>query len=407
MKTVAFLIHLLVFVLPLTFFPKFSEIFEFPKIILVYAFTILIVFFWSLESIKQKKFVFKKSPLTLPIVIFLLSQTIATIISIDPRTSILGYYGRFHGGLLSWVSYAILYFAIVTFINTKQAKGIIKTLLISVSIVAVWAGFEHIGASPSCLLISGAFDTNCFVQNVQERVFSTLGQPNWLAAVLVAAIPVSWAFAMRAKNDRTYVALSLLLFIALLFTKSRSGLLGFAVAFVIFWLPSLKKHFSLLLLTATYCLLATVFVWNPFKASDTPPVEGVTESGDIRRIVWEGAFDLWKKYPILGTGVETFAFSYYETRPASHNTTSEWNFLYNKAHNEYLNFAATTGTVGLAAYAILILAMLKTLLKNKTAIGWALLAGFTSILVTNFFGFSTVTIGLLFFLYPAISLKLK
>ena len=37
-----------------------------------------------------------------------------------------------------------------------------------------------------------------------------------------------------------------------------------------------------------------------------------------------------------------------------HNLTSEWDFLYNKAHNEYLNYLATTGLFGLGSYLLFI-----------------------------------------------------
>jgi putative inorganic carbon (hco3(-)) transporter len=60
----------------------------------------------------------------------------------------------------------------------------------------------------------------------------------------------------------------------------------------------------------------------------------------------KGAWELTKKYPLFGSGVETFAYSYYNVRPVEHNLVTEWDFLYNKAHNEFLNYAATTGFVG-------------------------------------------------------------
>lgn len=424
MKAIPFLFNLLVFLVPLAFFPKTSELFEFNKIILVYLFTILITAAWALECIERKEFIFKKTTLTLPLLLFLLSQLLSTIFSIDTRTSLLGYYGRFNGGLLSLVSYATLYFAFVTFMDKAKTLKLINTLLMSTFIAAGYAAIEHFGASPSCLIVTGNFDVSCWVQDVRERVFGTFGQPNWLAAALVAIIPLSWASAipnskllitkLRPNNSLeirnwklVILVMPLLFFATLLFTKSRSGLLGFAFAFIIFWLPNIKKHFSAFFPTTVYILLAIIFIWNPFMSSSEPPVEGVTESGDIRRIVWQGAIDLWKKYPILGTGVETFAYSYYETRPVEHNLTSEWNFIYNKAHNEYLNFAATTGTVGLASYLLLIFTSLKMLTKNRSVLKIALLSGYVSILVTNFFGFSTVPIALLFFLYPAIAEKLK
>ena len=109
----------------------------------------------------------------------------------------------------------------------------------------------------------------------------------------------------------------------------------------------------------------------------------------------------------MGTGVETYAFSYYNFRPAEHNLVSEWEYLYNKAHNEYLNFAATTGSLGLISYLILITATIFVFLRiNGGFLNLALLSGYISILVTNFFGFSVVPVGLQFFLYPAFAVAI-
>ncbi|MFC1790765.1 tetratricopeptide repeat protein, partial [Patescibacteria group bacterium] len=134
-----------------------------------------------------------------------------------------------------------------------------------------------------------------------------------------------------------------------------------------------------------------------------------------------GALEIWKHSPILGSGVETFAYTYYNFRPLAHNEVTEWDFLYNKAHNEYLNFLATTGVVGLGSYLLLICSYLfwvtKQIPNSKSSspkknhnslftIHYSLLAGFVTILITNFFGFSVVVIGLLFFLIPALSVAL-
>jgi O-antigen ligase len=91
-----------------------------------------------------------------------------------------------------------------------------------------------------------------------------------------------------------------------------------------------------------------------------PPTtsSAVTESFDIRKIVWEGAWKLALKYPLFGTGVETFAYGYNLVRSSTHNLTSEWDYVYNKAHNEYFNYLATTGFVGLISYLILIISFI-------------------------------------------------
>ncbi len=160
--------------------------------------------------------------------------------------------------------------------------------------------------------------------------------------------------------------------------------------------------------------------------SNTRPAElersGITDSGVIRLLVWRGAIDAWKAYPIFGTGVETFAFAYYRYRPKEHNMTSEWDYLYNKAHNEYLNYLTTTGIFGLGTYLLFIGLFIfltgKFLLHKSTTppstknnltiqqfnnplLAISLFCGWLSILITNFFGFSVVIMNLYFFLIPA------
>lgn len=130
---------------------------------------------------------------------------------------------------------------------------------------------------------------------------------------------------------------------------------------------------------------------------------GGSESGDIRKIVWKGALGVWRRYPLFGSGVETFAYSYYNFRPAEHNLVSEWDFLYNKAHNEYLNFLATTGIFGLGTYLLLQVWISIWLLKHNQV---AFLSGLIALSVSNFFGFSTVPVALLFWLYPAFAFVL-
>ena len=95
---------------------------------------------------------------------------------------------------------------------------------------------------------------------------------------------------------------------------------------------------------------------------------GGTESGEIRKYVWQGAFNAWKSTPktmLIGTGTETFAFAFYQFRPVGHNLTSEWDFLYNKAHNEYLNYLATTGIFGLGSYLLFIGSFIVWFIKTQ------------------------------------------
>lgn len=410
---------ILFFLLPLIVFPKTSEIFEFNKIVFVYITTVIITSLWLARMLCQRKIIFQKTTLSLPILAFLITNFASTLFSIDRNMSIFGYYSRFNGGILSLISYSILYFAFVSNINKKQTILIIKTVIASTLLVLIYAILQKMG-----------IDKNIWVQDVQTRVFSTFGQPNWLAAFLVITFPIVLALSFKEpKKQKYYIALSLVYFLVILFTKSRSGLIGFLFANTIFWITTYHKKAVKLKSVVTYHILLVAIIttvgtpWTPSienilqrksnvqEIKTTTSLEtGGTESGEIRKIVWKGAIEIWKSSPILGTGPETFALSYFKFRPKEHNLTSEWNFVYNKAHNEYLNYLANTGIIGFASYVLLILSslfLIRQKSEKKDIFKSALFSGYVGFLVTNFFGFSVVTTNLLMFLFPAFAQTLQ
>lgn len=413
------LFYILFSVTPLILWPKTSELFEFNKMIFVYILTCLIAATWAIRITLKKKFIFRRTLLDIPLLIFLGSQVLSTVFSIDYRTSLLGYYSRFNGGLLSTISYILLYWAYVSNMDRKKTLNAIFYCLVPCALVVSLFGIlEHFDINITCALMGQGLKS-CWIQDVQNRVFSTLGQPNWLATFLVALIPVTFALILNSKKIKRVLLylLGLLLFTTLLFTKSRSGLLGFVFADSIFWGYVLfkfrKKFLKEFLFFNVLFLVLFLVVKNPVTnnlspiTSNAPALEvGGTESGTIRKIVWKGAVQIWLHYPITGSGVETFAFSYYKFRPVEHNLVSEWDYLYNKAHNEYLSLAATTGSFGILSYLYLIVIIFFVFLRKSDIFSVSLAAGFTGLLISNFFGFSTVSSQLEFFLFPAFAVTL-
>src|SRR3989344_8817544 len=102
-KTINYLFGVLVFIIPFVFYHKTSELFEFNKMVTVYIFTVIICGLWGVRMILERKIIFRRTILDIPIVIFLSSLFLSVLTSIDSRTSIYGYYSRFHGGLLSYL----------------------------------------------------------------------------------------------------------------------------------------------------------------------------------------------------------------------------------------------------------------------------------------------------------------
>lgn len=539
LKTIELSFYSIFFLVPIVLSNNTSELFELNKMWLTWGLTVIVLGAWFTKMIAEGRFKIKRTPLDIPIILFLIGQILATVFSQDTHISLWGYYSRFNGGLYSTIAYISLFYAFVS--NYKEItnlpvkkpySGLAKTgtllgllLLLGISlplsappdansqgqgfiffmtliivlsgaiyilrgqflnrlflitlfsglIVTLWGIPSHYGIDATCFLFRGSFATDCWTESFQPtvRIFSTLGQPAWMAAYLSFLIPVAVALSLRSVNflsspfaifkrysSLTFFTLALLFYIGLLFANTRGGFLGFWAGNFVFWIVLLlifKNRFKNILKTAVvinlfFLLLTFIFgipipqlqnftlpnltaksIVQQVSAKDAPSENtaqapqtdeqfNITESGNIRLNVWQGAYDAWKANPILGTGVETFAFAYYKHKPENQNLTSEWDFLYNKAHNEYLNYLATTGIIGLGTYLILIFWFIFLVFKAVFKNGWldshktydedkqtasrrililAILGGYISILISNFFGFSVVIVNLFFFLSPA------
>ncbi len=483
-KIIEYSFYALFFLVPLVFTSSTSELFELNKMWVTWSLAIVIIMSWVTKMILTRELKIQRTPLDIPLMLFLIAHIIATIFSLDQRISWWGYYSRFNGGLLSILTYVVLYYAFVTNLGKKE---VIKTLLVSLAsglVVALWGLPSHFGYDPTCLLFRGTLDVSCWTDAFKPtiRIFSTLGQPAWLAAYLAILLPITMAFYLRQvtpTNDQRnsplflkplavgLLLLAVLFYMDLIFTNTRAGFLGFWAANGFFWasLFLLKQIPRKIFLKTFFLFNVSFFIISfffgttfsqldrftlpglqsrgqqsteqPTNNAQTPaPVGdlGGTDSGQIRLLVWDGAIDAWLADPLFGTGVETFAFAYYQHRPTEHNLTSEWDYLYNKAHNEYLNYLTTTGAFGLGSYflfiavfTILVLrslftSVVSTPLKQKnttptthsisdetvkdSVLKNALFSGFISLLITNFFGFSVVITNLYLFLIPGFFLLL-
>lgn len=443
--------NILLFFTPFVFTWVNQELFEFNKMLFVYALTALLIAFWFVRLIVEKKWQRRPTIFDLTLLIFLLSQVLSTIFSIHHRTSFFGYYSRFNGGLLSILTYLSIYLVVVNNFSKKHLPLFLDSLLLSGFFVSLYAIPEHFGHSPSCWLITQHFDVSCWREQVQIRVFGTFGQPNWLATYLGMLLPLNLAWLWQAmqtkpwsKSRVAFLTASLVaMVLALLYSKSRSGLLAFGISLVAFWilqlLPRLWQKMtsnvfrstvraalvSSLALIALGALAGSIYTpslstllrhsfspTTPANIETTPDEttnrieEGGSASTEIRKVVWEGALKVWQRYPLFGSGVETFAYSYYKDRPVQHNELSEWNLLYNKAHNELLNFLANTGIVGLLSYLAIFVTLLVWLFPQwqkgrLSPTSTALACGLLAMFVANFFGFSTVVSNLLLFVFLA------
>lgn len=413
-------ITILLGITPLILIPFTKEIFEFPKTNFLYFITgiLLILPIWHLNASPLLIFKNKNRNLFIgSIYLLIITNLVSFLFSIDKYTSLFGYYTRFNGGLVSLFCILIwgLYLLSLKF-NKKDLGFYLKVILISGLVVSIYGILQKLG-----------IDNEIWKENASKRIFSTFGQPNWLAAYLIPVFFIALYFGQKLqKNIIMKLLPTAIVYIALIFTYSLSGLIAFLISFTIYLYffrnqikPLIKKYW---LIIPTF-LIISAFLAIPFRHRIYEQIENMQniivllksgesnnispqygDTGKIRLILWDGTINLITSSPkqfLIGSGPETFTYAFTRYRPDAINATSEANFIHNKPHNWYLEIFSNLGLLGFISIIIFISTSIYIFAKQpKTNIQIALFCGWISILITNFFGWPTLYLSLLFFILP-------
>jgi putative inorganic carbon (HCO3(-)) transporter len=415
-KLMWLLFAVLLFFTPLVVSSLTEESFEFPKMFFVYFLGVTLVFVFAIE------YILRPIKLKWPnywVLAYIAAIALSTLFSSHLYTSVWGYYSRFHGGLTSVLVLFGIYFVGANAFKKFGEAGIKRLMLapvISLFLISAFALIQH------------------FSFEAGERVYSTFGQPNWLAAYVVMTMPLVLYFAFEKGVSwpfRQFLGVAFVLaYAALWYTFSLSGLVGLMAGLAVFaWLnwKNIKKNRGWLVVVFGICVLISLLspkvyghrfndVYQDLKKitinvsvvhahesnsenhSPTPSAGQISDPWFIRSALWKGTINLVTSSPkiiIIGTGPETFPYQFQLHRPTQLNYSSEWDFIMNKPHNFYLELISESGLIGLVAY----LGIIVWSIRKRHAYATPALAAFY---VTNFFGFPVVTTALMFWVFLAL-----
>ena len=233
--------------------------------------------------------------------------------------------------------------------------------------VVVWA---MVGAGLAEALIGyvqWAISANAAQLAEGGRVFGTFGQPNPYAGYLNLSLPLALAlvFFGRDARERLLAAGSAVLLLgAEALSASRGGLIGLAAALVVIAAVGLRRERIAAALVAVGVLVAalalfttliparlTHLVLHPLRLDNISPNAAVTSANfsTMQRLAyWIAGLRMFAAHPILGVGAGNYnaAYARYATNLA------DWPEPLGHAHNYYINAAAETGLLGLAAFVV-------------------------------------------------------
>jgi len=163
--------------------------FELPKLTAARVMILFILAITIGRAATKGKATLLRSPLDLPILLLVIAHIVTTIVSFSPTTSLYGDYENF-SGLLTFLGHVALFYILRHWLSKADLARALILALGCASLTACYALAQNYGYD---LVIWEATSV------IRGRAFSTLGNPNFLAAYLAVLIPLFPYFLLRAR----------------------------------------------------------------------------------------------------------------------------------------------------------------------------------------------------------------
>jgi lipopolysaccharide/colanic/teichoic acid biosynthesis glycosyltransferase len=232
--------------------------------------------------------------------------------------------------------------------------------------------------------------------------------PNFFGTLMI--INLSYSIGLFIDSDNLvkrviYTILTLLFLIALLLSNTTSCAVAliFIIIYLIYYCIKNKKSNALLWLLIV--IINTTFIMNQFdhttlvddliktKNESVEIVKGhVDDYYGTRRIkIWKETMKIVPKNIIHGVGIDNFFYAFGD-RPLIIKV-----YMYDKAHNEYLQILVTEGIFALISYLLFYLSIVLIGFKNSKKYNYLLLP-ILAYLIQAFFNISVIEIAPIFFI---------
>ncbi|OGZ18693.1 MAG: hypothetical protein A2175_00160 [Candidatus Nealsonbacteria bacterium RBG_13_42_11] len=383
----------------------------------------------------DKEIKFKRTPLDLPILVFLLVAILSAVFSVDKNSSIFGFYGRFSDGLVGLLSLGMLYFLItnnVTANGDKKTETSSKSEIRSVFLSKLFLGSVFLAIAVTYLTLFGIWTKLSNFQfsltDIQIKIPVLMQQPTFNPAsgsleglAVFLAITVNFLVGLVVVGEKkklTNIANWILIFLSL-------GLLiiiNYTAAWIVILASSLiftaialikrmfKKDAKKLLLSLILIVTAAVFIFVDNSSLQNSilkyqlPREQILDQPTSFLIGFKGAVENLKS-GFLGSGIGTWHYDFSKFKPAEFNQSVLWQIRFDRSGNHFAEILATTGFLGFLAYFFLvgIFLMISYLFLRQNRGGLALFLGFVALLVSQFVYYQNTVLGFLFWMMLALA----
>lgn len=346
-------------IVPLIIFPWGSDIYTHIKIMTVYFLCIVMTLFYCIKLRKENK---KATIAEYVLMAYFALIFLSTIFSVDFYRSIVGESYR-EEGFAAISCYVFIYFIISRYYSFSK-KHIIYFILSAV-IISFYGILQHFGFE--------VIDRTSLLSAV-----STIGNPNFVGSYITLLLPITIFLFLYTEKKKYIFALSIM-YLCMLCTYTRSAWVAFLIyiSMLIYFSYKYKiNHKNFLIIIPLFMAITIAFnlcdnggAYNKLLSFYTDMQGGIENGGSNRVFIWIRGVKLIPERPLLGSGPDTFGVVFMDKyrndvvtgfgggAKITKNKDGKLDVsitTVDKAHNEYLQIAVTTGFPSLILYLIFI-----------------------------------------------------
>jgi len=342
---------------PLILYPQFLSIFHFPKVIIFRSIVEIMLIFYILLILANKKYRPKWNALLITITIFTGLYIGSSITGVNFYRSFWGTLERM-GGVFSFIHYWIFFVILISVF--KEKKDWLKLLRLTVV-----AGFLSI------LYAYGQyFKLGDFFVGWQHggRVIGPAGNAALFAGYLIFILFLAIYFLFHKQSSRSgrfFYGLVLVLGVPALFlTAVRGSIISFLIGIFLLGVfnlinsknPKIKQ--GTIIFIGLLIIIITIFWFNRNQSwiQENTYLKRITDISletrtvQTRLAAWKSAWQGWQERFVLGWGPENFNLLFAKHFDPMHYEGFGSEVVWDRAHNTFLNTGVTMGIMGLLSY---------------------------------------------------------
>lgn len=324
---------------------------------------------WGVKMARQRKVLIRRTPLDLPLLLFLVTIIISLFTSFNLSESLDELRGEF-------LTYTLLFYLVVNNVRTEAHSELVVKVLVASSLFMAVYGIGDYFSRESSILTLGSYRAGSLHQGYEAY-----------AQYIVIAAPFAFLYLVRSARPWAKAlagAVIMLNAFALFLTHTRGAWIAFyaeliaLLALGIFRRRALRAGLTAALVLAPvvlFMVLPEQTIWHG-KKGITLDVTESKNTGNLRLAVWSSFLKEFREDPFTPAGYGKTAFKARFPGEEFHG--------FEQAHNTFVNTATQLGVQGLIALLVIIFVILKTcrtLMKTSTS-DFSRLLGLTMFVVT-------------------------